>query len=163
MSFIYESGTQGRLVSDTANDKESCCFVAVLTEYNVTAQFIVRWICYGEIFQLEVNTNCHLVVGDALICSWHKKLVQGSRIGETASMRSPCVRNKPYTLNKHYTLTCVQVRGVWSTVYALISNFRIDSLFNKKRHSLLHLTIAVRFYSNQSKRVEMNISWIERV
>src|ERR1700761_2840717 len=44
---------------------------------------------------------------------------------ETASMRSPCARNKPYTLNKHYTLTCVQVRGVWSTVYALIGNYRI--------------------------------------
>ncbi|KAJ7871965.1 hypothetical protein B0H14DRAFT_3567232 [Mycena olivaceomarginata] len=39
-----------------------------LTEYHVTPQHIVRWIRCGEIFQLEINTYCDLVVGDALIC-----------------------------------------------------------------------------------------------
>jgi hypothetical protein len=80
MLFIQEPGTQGRLVGDTTDDEESCRLVAALTEYHVTPQHIVRWIRCGEIFQLEINTYCDLVVGDALICNWHKKFMQGCRI-----------------------------------------------------------------------------------
>jgi hypothetical protein len=81
VTFIDESVTQGGLVSDAADDEESGCFIASLTEYNVTPQLIVSWIRYGEIFQLEINTYRYFVVGDPLICSWHEKFMQGCRIG----------------------------------------------------------------------------------